>query len=307
MAANYWTSTQRRHWLFTRERLAEIRENLKEKDKLAHQQFPLPDLRHLNIFFNQQLTKLGKRMSTRQQALATAQVYIKRYYTKVDVRQTNPYLVLTTAFYLACKMEECPQHIRFVVSEARGLWPDFITNEVSKLGECEFALISEMNSQLIVHHPYRTLTELQPELGLTSDEVALAWSVINDHYLTDLPLLYPPHVIAVMAILIAVVFKPSQTNFHGSGPLSLAGALRESGGVAGALAALGGGGDKNGTAPAPRIQKIVNWLAESEVDIKAVIECTQELVSLYEVWEQYSEKQCKDVIARMVRSKNLDK
>lgn len=53
MAANYWTSTQRRHWLFTRERLAEIRENLKEKDKLAHQQFPLPDLRHLNIFFNQ--------------------------------------------------------------------------------------------------------------------------------------------------------------------------------------------------------------------------------------------------------------
>lgn len=62
-------------------------------------------------------------MSTRQQALATAQVYIKRFYTKVDLRQTNPYLVLTTAFYLACKMEECPQHIRFVVSEARGLWP----------------------------------------------------------------------------------------------------------------------------------------------------------------------------------------
>jgi hypothetical protein len=39
------------------------------------------------------------------------------------VRQTNPYLVLTTAFYLACKTEECPQHIRFVVGEARGLWP----------------------------------------------------------------------------------------------------------------------------------------------------------------------------------------
>lgn len=36
---------------------------------------------------------------------------------------TNPYLVLTTAFYLACKTEECPQHIKFVVSEARGLWP----------------------------------------------------------------------------------------------------------------------------------------------------------------------------------------
>lgn len=62
-------------------------------------------------------------MSTRQQALATAQVYIKRFYTKNEIRHTNPYLVVTTAFYLACKMEECPQHIRFVVAEARNFWP----------------------------------------------------------------------------------------------------------------------------------------------------------------------------------------
>jgi cyclin-C len=62
-------------------------------------------------------------MSTRQQALATAQIYVKRFYTKVELRQTNPYLVLTTAFYLACKMEECPQHIRFVVNDAKLLWP----------------------------------------------------------------------------------------------------------------------------------------------------------------------------------------
>jgi hypothetical protein len=53
MAANYWASTQRRHWLFTRERLVEIREGLKEKDKVAHTQFPLPDQRLLNIYFSQ--------------------------------------------------------------------------------------------------------------------------------------------------------------------------------------------------------------------------------------------------------------
>lgn len=170
---------------------------------------------------------------------------------------------------------------------------------MAKVGECEFALISEMSSRLIVHHPYRTLSELQPELSLTSDEVALTWSVINDHYLTDLPLLDPPHVIAVMAIIVAIVFKPSQTSFHPSAMPSLAGAMKD-GGV-GMLAALG---DKNGTGPPPRIQKLVSWLAESEVDIKAVIECTQELVSLYEVWEQYSEKHFKELIGRMVRSKN---
>ncbi|KAJ5327227.1 hypothetical protein N7541_009963 [Penicillium brevicompactum] len=304
MAANYWASSQRRHWLFSREKLADIRDGLWDKDKIAHSQFPLPDQRLLNIYCNQQLIKLGKRMSTRQQAIATAQVYLKRFYTKNEIRQTNPYLVLTTAFYLACKMEECPQHIRFVVGEARGLWPEFITPDVAKLGECEFALISEMSSQLIVHHPYRTLSELQTELQLSSDEIALAWSVINDHYLTDLPLLHPPHVIAIMAIIVAVVFKPTHsTNFPGSGQSALAGSMRDGGGMQ-MLAALS---DKSGSGPPPKITKLVGWLAESEVDIKAVIECTQELVSLYEVWEQYSEKTCKELIGRMVKSKNLDK
>lgn len=53
MAANYWASTQRRHWLFSREQLSEIRENLKERDKMAYSQFPLPDLRLISIYFNQ--------------------------------------------------------------------------------------------------------------------------------------------------------------------------------------------------------------------------------------------------------------
>lgn len=154
MAANYWASTQRRHWLFTREKLAETRDRLRDRDKVTHSQFPLPDQRLLNIYFNQrtkslfflqvvglieplliclpELIKLGKRMSTRQQAIATAQVYLKRFYTKNEIRQTNPYLVLTTAFYLACKMEECPQHIRFVVGEARGLWPGMLYSRSHK-------------------------------------------------------------------------------------------------------------------------------------------------------------------------------
>lgn len=48
MAANFWVSTQRRHWMFTRERLAEIRENL--KDKSQDRQIQLPDVRVINIF-----------------------------------------------------------------------------------------------------------------------------------------------------------------------------------------------------------------------------------------------------------------
>lgn len=123
MAANFWSSTQKLYWQFSKTEIQEMRQQLESDEAAIYQQYPLPDRRLLSIFFNQQLVKLGKRMSVRQQALATAQVYVRRFYIKVDVRDTNPYLILATALYLACKMEESPQYIRVVVSEARNMWP----------------------------------------------------------------------------------------------------------------------------------------------------------------------------------------
>lgn len=152
-----------------------------------------------------------------------------------------------------------------------------------------------MNSQLIIHHPYRSLAELQTQFQLTQEENALAWSIINDHYLTDLPLLHAPHVIAITAMFLAVVLKPTQ------GGLQVSAA-----GMTNALQSLGtarGGpqGAQN------RVQKLVDWLAESTVDMEAVVECTQELISLYEVWESFTDKTCKDQIAKFVKARGLDK
>ena len=70
----------------------------------------------------------------RQQAIATACVYVSRFYSKsrllnvwrltlrAAIRETNPYLVVATCLYIACKMEECPSHIRTVVNEAKNEW-----------------------------------------------------------------------------------------------------------------------------------------------------------------------------------------
>lgn len=279
-----------------------MRQELEEEDRIALQQYPLPDRRLLSIFFNQQLVKLGKRMSVRQQALATAQVYIRRFYTKVDVRNTNVFLILATALYLACKMEESPQYIRMVVSEARNMWPDFIPSDVSKLGECEFYLISEMNSQLIVHHPYRTLQELQGRLNLGQDDIALAWSIINDHYLTDLPLLVAPHVVAIAAMFLALTLKPGHSGLQAAA--NAAAALTNAAQPSKELLQVGA--TSAGT-PQERIQYFIQWLAEGEVDIQAVVDSTQELISLYDVWEQYSEKTCKEQVSRFVKARGLDK
>ena len=331
MASNYWTSTQKNSWTFTKAELAEMRKSLEDEDRQLINQYPLPDRRLLNIYFCQQLNRLGKRMPVRQQALATAQVYMRRFYTKVEMRRTNPYLVMSTAFYLACKMEECPQHIRLVVGEARQFWPEVLTSDTSKLGECEFALISELNAQLVVHHPYRALAELQSAMGLNHDELVVAWSLVNDHYLTDLPLLHPPHVIAIAAAVLAVALKPTQgSGTTGSGTTTPTTSGISASAMQGALQSLGSGGNgttsttngasgaaagglasstSGGGVQASKMQKLITWLAESSIDIEAVVDATQELISLHEVWEGFTtvDKVCKEPLQRLIKGRGLDK
>lgn len=212
-------------------------------------------------------------------------------------------------------------------------------HDPSKIGECEFWLISEMNSQLIIHQPYRTLTSLQSVLNLTNDEMALAWSIINDHFMTDMPLIYPPHTIALTAILLAIVFRPSQ-NSQGTGAAQ--------GGNTGA-AALGqpnvasvnamtaalnqlqnraqpptpggtgmpgqgqtgqpadGASNANKMERFSKVQRFGFWLAESNIDIEAMIDCTQELISFYDCQEQYNDKLTREQIVRFIKARGLDK
>ncbi|KAK7949069.1 RNA polymerase II holoenzyme cyclin-like subunit [Apiospora aurea] len=324
MAASFWESTQRRYWMFSKEELAQMREKLCDEDPKLVQSYPLPDWKYLYIYFNQQIARLGKRLSVRQQVIATAQLYIKRFYCKVEIRRTNPYLVITTALYLACKMEESPQHIRLVATEARSLWPDFLSLDTSRLGECEFFLISEMNSQLIIHQPYRTLATLQSDFYLTQDEINLSWSIINDHYVTDLPLLYPPHIVALTAILLSLVLRPnSMTGASAANNIAAAGAALAQAQVGrGGMAGGGTGASSGQTTPgAPgttdkdkqqearfgKVQRFAAFVAESQVDIEAMVDCTQEMISFYEVHEQYNDKATRDQINRFIKARGLDK
>ncbi|KAF2482195.1 cyclin-like protein [Neohortaea acidophila] len=285
MAANYWDSTQAKYWTFTNAELAEMRQELADSEQQhdLSTRFPLPDRRLVSIYLQHNLVRLAKRMSLRQQALATALVYIKRYYLRVEIRRTNPYLIMTTAVYLACKMEECPQHIRLMLGEAARQWPEMGVSESSKIGECEFALISTLNSRLIVHHPYRSLAEFTPLFGLTGDEQTLAANIINDSYNTDLSLTSAPHIIAIAAIFLAVVLRPTGQAAQNYTAASSPASLKQVG---------------------PKLGKLVDWLAESKVDMGAVVDATQEMISLYEVWEQYHERICRESFAKFMHTAN---
>lgn len=369
MAANYWTSTQRKFWTFSPEKLAEIRDDLEKANAKVFEQYPYPDRRHVLIFIRDRLLQLAKRLQFRQQCVATALVYLQRYFLSTPMQNVNLYLLVATAFYLSSKTEESPHHIRLVAAEARQSWPEFVPGDVSRLGEMEFCLISEMRSQLIVWHPYRSLIALKEnqDLKLSNDELGLAWSIINDSFMTDLPLTCPPHLTAVIAMFLAVVFLPTAKATGTLRPMphdtlanpdsapfsSLGGRQNMSvpfNTVLGNLQLSGSqqqqqqqgssqnninNNTSNGKAPvrpsqssqepssggtassdkekaiaaikeSEKMQNLIKFLVESGVDIERVIEGTQEMISLYDVWEQYSEKAVKDVVARCLKSRGLD-
>ena len=360
MAANYWASTQRENWTFTPEKLLDLRDDLEKQYAKTLEQWPYPDRRLMFIFLRDKLLQLGKRLQFRQQCVATAMVYLHRYFLTTPMQNVNLYLLVATAFYLSSKTEESPHHIRLVAAEARQSWPEFVAGDVSRLGEMEFCLISEMRSQLIVWHPYRSLIALKEnqDLKLTNDELGLAWSIINDSFMTDLPLTCPPHIIAIVAMFLAVIFLPTAKQ---------AGTLRPPGHDTLAnpdavhFSSLGSGGRQtlsdpfnnilgnlqmsnqmaaqsnaniNGKAPAPnqnqnqndlllqqpldkekaitlmkeneKMANTIKFLVESGIDIKQMIEATQEMISLYDIWEQYNEKSVKDVLSRCLKSRGLD-
>ncbi|EXJ84182.1 hypothetical protein A1O3_04849 [Capronia epimyces CBS 606.96] len=352
MAANYWTSTQRKYWTFTPEKLTEVRDELEGQNAKVIEQHPYPDPRLMFIFLRDRLLQLAKRLQFRQQCVATALVYLHRYFLSTPMQNVNLYLLTATAFYLASKTEESPHHIRLVAAEARQAWPEFVPGDVSRLGEMEFCLISEMRSQLIVWHPYRSLIALKEnqELKLSNDELGLAWSIINDSYMTDLPLTSPPHLIAIIAMFLAVVFLPTAKAAGTLRPISHDTLANPDSGpfssLVGRQALLGSFSTvmgnlqmpnhpasqinqaTNGKTRAPidepnsqpvdkektvaaikeseKLQNIIKFLVESGIELEQMIEGTQEMISLYDIWEQYSEKSVKDAISRCLKSRGLD-
>lgn len=222
MSADYWNSSQRIKWQLTRFSLLEARRKVLLLERKMIQNGLIKDYPNINYDYNMRiylhnlLIKLGRRLNIRQIVLATAEIYLTRFLTRVLLKEINVYLLVTTCLYVACKIEECPQHIRLIISEARNIWPEYIPHDVTKLAEFEFYLIEEMDLYLLLHHPYKSLIQIKTYLEdnytiygfkLTEEELQNAWSLINDSYITDIHLLLPPHIIAIAAIYITIVLK----------------------------------------------------------------------------------------------------
>lgn len=141
--------------------------------------------------------------------VATAIVFFKRFYLKNSYCETDPFIVIAACCYVAAKAEEAPVHIKNVVTEARLLFggehsrhepslpydsllsmcvgEDYgiksFPSDNSKLAEMEFYLVDDLECDLVIFHPYRTLMTLcgkENNLGSADTEAGEIGVSIHD-------------------------------------------------------------------------------------------------------------------------------
>ncbi|XP_057310724.1 cyclin-C-like [Hydractinia symbiolongicarpus] len=247
MAGNFWLSSHNQQWILTEEELAsELANDLKT---LSEEEY-----RKLQIFFSHFIQSLGECLKLRQQVIATATVYFKRFYSRTSLKCVDPLLLAPTCLYVASKVEECG-----LMSNTRLLnacnticknkynyaYPMEYPYRINQILECEFYLLEIMDCCLIVFHPYRPLTKYVSDMAQEGSILPYAWRVVNDSLRSDVSLLYPPYMIALAAIYMACVFEKRDCQ---------------------------------------------QWFSELNVNMERILEIVRRILSLYEIWRNFDEK-----------------
>lgn len=220
------------------------------------------------VFYSNFIQALGEQLKVRQQVIATATVYFKRFYARNSLKCIDPWLMAPTAIFLASKVEEfgvisnnklmttCQSVVKTKFSHA---YTQEYPYRINNVLECEFYLLEMMDCCLVLYHPYRPLIQYCADLGQDENLLPVAWRIVNDSLRTDVCLMYPPYLIALACLHIACVIQ-----------------------------------DKDGR----------QWFAELSVDMDKVLEITKQILALYELWKNYEEKkEIVPVLAKMPKPK----
>ncbi|ENN73419.1 cyclin-C [Dendroctonus ponderosae] len=247
MAGNFWQSSHNQQWILDKQDL--VRERQHDLAILTDEEY-----QKIFIFFSSVIQTLGEQLKLRQQVIATATVYFKRFYARNSLKCIDPLLLAPTCIFLASKVEEfgvisntrlistCQTVIKNKFGYAYSQEFPYRTNHIL---ECEFYLLENLDCCLIVYQPYRPLLQLVQDIGHEEQLLTLAWRIVNDSLRTDVCLLYPPYQIAIGCLGIACVILQKD-------------------------------------------QK--TWFAELNVDLEKIQEIGKNIMNLFELWKTYDEK-----------------
>ncbi|SPO31430.1 related to SSN8 - DNA-directed RNA polymerase II holoenzyme and SRB subcomplex subunit, cyclin C homolog [Ustilago trichophora] len=328
MSANYWASTQCNNWLLDRPQL-----ELARKEDLRYAS--TIECAALGVFFSNLLSTICKRLNLRQRVVASANIFFRRFFSKNSYSALDPFLVAATCIYVAAKVEESPIHIKSAVAEAARSFQEVgfrsMPTDNSSLAEMEFYLLEEMEFDMIIFHPYRSLIALFDAYGCSKDGggangglgmeseafgvikgltgveerdaaeglmgggvrlaefddqvLQMCWFVLNDTYKTDIPLMYPPYMVALASLWLALTLHtPSYERINSSlhqmqlkrkqHDLAIASILDNPSSSA---------ADLPNQEPTPPSEEALTFFASLNVSLPLLAEVVQEMVSGYRV------------------------
>ena len=221
MAGNFWQSSHCAQWVLDKVDLS--RERATDLSILTEEEYT-----KIMIFYCSFIQVLGEQLKLRQQVIASATVFFKRFYAINCLNSVDPLLLAPTCVFLSSKVEEfgvisntrlintCSTIIKNKFNYAFQNGFDFPYRANSIL-ECEFYLLENMDCCLVVFQPYRPLVQYTQDLGQGMEEsiLPLAWRIVNDSFRTDVCLLYPPFLIALACLHMASVIL-GKNNFNDS-------------------------------------------------------------------------------------------
>jgi len=189
MAGNFWTSSHRAQWILDKVDL--LKERASDLSVLTEEEY-----QKVFIFYAGFIQMLGEQLKLRQQVIATATVFFKRFYAKNSLNTVDPLLMAPTCVFLASKVEEFG-----------------VISNTKLINTCSIIIKNNLNYAFPgIEFPYRTqpyrpLVQFCQDLGSGLEDTLLpvAWRFVNDSFRTDACLLYPPFMIALAALHMASV------------------------------------------------------------------------------------------------------
>lgn len=209
MAGNFWQSSHHQQWILDKQDL--IRDRQHDLALLTEEEY-----QKIFNFFASLIQILGEQLKLRQQVIATATVYFKRFYARNSLKCIDPLLLAPTCIFLASKVEEfgvisnsrlintCQAVVKnkFVYAYGQQEFP-YRTNHIL---ECEFYLLENLDCCLIVYQPYRPLLVFVQDIGQEDQLLTVAWRIVNDSLRTDVSLLYPPYQVSTIALIYIYIY-----------------------------------------------------------------------------------------------------
>ncbi|KAK1427225.1 hypothetical protein QVD17_15908 [Tagetes erecta] len=172
---------------------------------------------HLRYSYCAFLQNLGLRLELPQTTIGTAMVLCHRFFVRRSHASHDRFLIATATLFLAAKSEETPCPLNTVLRASSEIFHkqdfnvlcyslpvDWFDHYRERVTEAEQLVLTTLNFELNVQHPYAHLTSILDKLGLAQSLlVNHALSLVSEGLRSSLWLQFKPHQIAAGAAYLA--------------------------------------------------------------------------------------------------------